>query len=56
MLALSDLESLAAFADKFFFKSKFVVNHLEHLEMMKFKRKKRMVERTRESREAKEKK
>ena len=55
MLALSDMENLAAFADKFNVKSKFVLDHLEQREVMKFKRKKKMVESARESREAKEK-
>ena len=47
------LESVAAFADKFVVKSKFVVDYLQHLEVMEFKRKKRMEERARESSEAK---
>lgn len=54
-VVLTDPESVAAFADKFIVKSKFVVDHLHHLEVMEFKRKKRMEEKARESRETKEK-
>ena len=54
-VALTDPESVAAFADKFIVKAKFVIDHLRHLEVMEFKRKKRMEEKARESREAKEK-
>ena len=54
-VVLTDPESVAAFADKFIVKSKFVIDHLHRLEVMEFKRKKRMEEKARESRETKEK-
>ena len=48
-LVLSDPESVAAFADKFIVKSKFVVDCLQNLEVIEFKRKKRMDEKARKS-------
>lgn len=54
-LILSNPDGVAAFADKFIVKSKFVVDYLQHREVIEFKKMKRMEEKARESRKVKEK-
>ena len=54
-ISLSDEDSVAAFADRYIVKPKFVVSYLQHLDVLDFKRNKRKEERAKTKKEEEEK-